>query len=102
MKKVKNRRKQDRVTWEGTVSFHRSVLHRRNQLRSITGEGQLQNLSGSGICLVTDERLSPKQFLTITVPIQNPGLSIPTLAYVQWTRPLRGRGQYAAGLSFLV
>ena len=74
----------------------------RGLLKEVTGQGQLQNLSGGGLCLLTEQRLAPKQLLTIRVPTSYPKTSIPTLAYTQWTRSVRGTARYAAGLSFLV
>ena len=101
MRKVKDRRQYDRIPAEGKVGYARSVPQRRQGLKKIQGEGQLKDLSNGGFCLLTQERLSPNQFIKVTVPAQLPGLSIPTLAYVMWTRPVRGKGHYAAGLSFL-
>jgi hypothetical protein len=102
MRKVKNRRRQIRYPWEGTVTYRRSIPLRRQAVKTINGQGQLHNVSGGGLCLVTDERLAPKQLLAITVPLPPTDIAIPTLAYVQWTRPLRGTGRYSAGLSFVV
>jgi hypothetical protein len=102
MKKVKNRRRHVRLLGDGTVTYRWSVLQRGDTLKAMGGQGRLHDMSGGGLCLVTEERLAPKQLLTITVPLPQPELSIPTLAYVQWTRPLRGTGRYAAGLSFIV
>lgn len=104
MRKVKNRRRQLRHPWGGdhTVIYRRSIPTRGVGLKSINGQGQLRDISGGGLCLVTEERLAPKQLLAISFPLQIQDLTIPTLAYVQWTRPVRGTGQYAAGLSFIV
>ena len=101
MRKLKNRREHTRIPWEGTVTYRRSVPHRGSMLRTFKGDGEIRDISGKGLCLLTDERLAPKQFLSITVPVKVSGLTIPTLAYVQWTRPVRGTARYAAGLSFL-
>jgi len=102
VKNVKNRRMQTRYPLQGEVTYRRSIPFRGQTLRSISGQGQLHNVSEGGVCLVTDERLAPKQLLAITLPLAPPEISIPTLAYVQWTRPMRGTGRYAAGLSFVV
>jgi hypothetical protein len=102
MKKVKNQRKYLRHPWEGTVTYRWSVPRQPRQVREFSGQGQLQNMSGGGLCLMTEERLAPKQLLSVSVPLQSQDLAIPTLAYVQWTRPVRGTGRYAAGLSFLI
>lgn len=101
MRKIKNRREDSRIPWEGTVTYRRSVPHRGTTLRAFNGHGEIRNISGKGLCLLTDERLAPKQFLSISVPVKHEELTIPTLAYVQWTRPVRGTARYAAGLSFL-
>ena len=84
------------------VTYRRSVPHRGTTLREIHGEGKLTNLSSGGLCLVTELRLAPKQLLSLTVPMRSSTLVIPTLVYVQWTRPIRGTGRYAAGVSFMV
>ncbi|HTP42644.1 MAG TPA: PilZ domain-containing protein [Nitrospiria bacterium] len=102
MRNVKNRRMQTRYPWQGEVAYRRSVPSRGQTLRTISGQGQLHNVSEGGICLLTDERLAPKQLLSIALPLSQPEVSVPTLAYVQWTRPMRGTGRYAAGLSFVV
>jgi hypothetical protein len=102
VRNVKNRRTQARYPWKGEVTYRRSIPSRGQVLRSISGQGQLHNVSEGGFCLVTDERLAPKQLLAIALPLTPPEISVPTLAYVQWTRPMRGTGRYAAGLSFVV
>jgi hypothetical protein len=101
MKNVKNRRGQARVPFECDIRFQRSVLQRDGCLKSVSGQGTLQNLSDGGICLTTDSPLSVKQFLALSIPAPVPGVAIPTLALVRWTRQIRGKGKYAAGLSFL-
>lgn len=100
MKKVK--RKHTRYSWQGTVTYRRSLPNQALALKEMSGQGQLQNVSRGGLCLLTNQRLNPREFLAITVPLHRPHLVIPTLAYVQWTRPVRGTTRYAAGLSFLV
>jgi hypothetical protein len=102
MRKVKNRRRQIRHPWEGTVTYRRSIPARGQALKAMSGQGQLHNVSEGGLCLVTEERLAPKQLLAITMPLRPNDLTIPTLVYVQWTRPVRGTGRYAAGLSFII
>ncbi|MEW6325393.1 MAG: PilZ domain-containing protein [Nitrospirota bacterium] len=104
MRKVKNRRKQLRHLWagDGAVTYRRSIPTRGLGLKSLSGHGRLRDVSGGGLCLITDERLAPKQLLAISFPLPVAELAIPTLAYVQWTRPVRGTGQYAAGLAFVV
>jgi len=102
MRKVKNRRKHARLPGTGTVTYRCSVPRRGDRLITMSGQGRLQNMSGGGLRLLTEARLAPKQLLAITVPMPQQEISIPTLAYVQWTRPVRGTGHYAAGLSFLV
>ena len=103
MKKASERRKDTRFPWEGTVTYRRSIPSRGSKLKEITGQGRLQNVSPHGLCLVTQQPLAPQQFLTVTVPLLiHPDLAIPTLAYVQWTRPARGTAHYIAGLSFLI
>jgi hypothetical protein len=102
MKKAQNRRKYARFPGKGVVTYRRSVPFRGTALRELRGEGELTNLSTGGLCLVTEERLAPKQLLSLTVPMRSPALAIPTLVYVQWTKPLRGTGRYAAGVSFMV
>ena len=102
MRKVKNQRKYVRHPLQGTVTYRWSVPRQSSVLKEFSGQGELQNASDGGLCLFTEERLAPKQLLSISVPLLTRELSIPTLAYVQWTRPVRGTGRYAAGLSFLV
>jgi len=102
MRKVKNRRTETRYPWQGEVTYRRSIPSRGQTLKTISGQGQLHNVSEGGVCLVTTERLAPKQLLAIQLPLSQPEISVPTLAYVQWTRPMRGTGRYAAGLSFVV
>jgi len=102
MRKVKNRRTETRYPWQGEVTYRRSIPSRGQTLKTISGQGQLHNVSEGGVCLVTAERLAPKQLLAIQLPLSQPEISVPTLAYVQWTRPMRGTGRYAAGLSFVV
>ncbi len=75
---------------------------RGSALKEAGGQGQLQNVSNGGLLILTEKRLAPKQFLTITVPFLNNDIEVPTVAYVQWTRSVRGTGRYAAGLSFLL
>jgi hypothetical protein len=102
-RKIENRRKAPRHPWKGSAAYWWSApyFHKR-LLKAHRGEGELRDLSGGGLSLLTDQRLAPRQLITITVPLSQPSLRIPTLAYVQWSRPLRGTGRYAAGVSFVV
>ena len=102
MKKVKERRFHTRYPEKGVVTYHRFIPQKRLPLKEQSSQGELKNVSRGGLLIVTEERLAPKQFLTLTVPLRFPGSAIPTMAYVQWTRPVRGTGRYAAGLSFLI
>ena len=102
-KKIDNRRRVARHPWKGSAAFWWSApyFHKRI-MKAHRGAGELRDLSGGGLSLLTDQRLAPRQLITITVPLSKPNLQIPTLAYVRWSRPLRGSGRYAAGLSFVV
>jgi PilZ domain len=71
-------------------------------IKEMNGKGQLKNLSRGGLCLLTDQRLTPKECLTLTIPLSRSTLAIPTFAYVRWTRPVRRTARYASGLWFLV
>jgi PilZ domain len=101
MTKVKNKRKHTRYAWQGIVTYRRSSPNRAIPLKEISGKGQLQNVSRGGLGLLTHQRLTPKEFLMIRFPLVRPELAIPSLAYVRWSRPVRGTGRYAAGLRFL-
>lgn len=101
MKNVK-KRKHIRYPWQGVVTYRRSTPNQGLTLKEMSSHGQLQNVSRGGLCLLTNQRLNPREFLTITVPLPQPNLAIPTLAYVQWTHPVQGTARYAVGLSFLV
>ena len=102
MEKVNNRRKHTRYPWKGMVTYRRSIQQKGLTFKEVSGRGQLQDVSNGGICLITKQRLAPNQLLSLTVPLSYPDPAIPTLAYVRWTRPLRGQARYTAGLSFLI
>jgi hypothetical protein len=102
MSKVKNRRKYLRYISKGTVTYKRSIHKNKSIFKEVTGRGQLQNLSKGGICLITKQRLAPKQLVSVAIPLTRQNLTVPTLGYIQWTKPLRGQARYAAGLSFLI
>lgn len=103
MKRRRQERRQfPRMAWDGTATYHWSTpALRPKRLRVFSGRGEIRNLSPQGLCLFSDQRLPPKQMLTITVPMREEGPAIPMLAYVHWSKPMRGTGRYAMGLSFL-
>jgi hypothetical protein len=102
MPKTKNRRRHLRHVWRGVATYRGSLPVQGNRFEEISGEGDLTNLSEGGLGMLTDERLTQRQFLAITIPLSRHRLSVPTLAYVQWSRPVQGEDRYISGLSFLV
>jgi hypothetical protein len=91
-----------RVARTGTVTYGGAVPINRGVLRVRRGQGEILNISEGGLCVLTDKRLAPKMLLAVRVALEGQELSIPTLAYVRWSKPVRGTGHYAAGLMFMV
>jgi hypothetical protein len=64
-------------------------------------EGELQNLSSGGACVITGQPLRAFEVLKITFPISNIVSTPGTLAEVRWSNVLP-EGKYMSGLRFLL
>lgn len=65
--------------------------------------GQTRDISDSGLCLVTRERLNPTSLLLCKISLPFAAATIPTLTQVRWTIKCGAdRAEYASGLQFLI
>ena len=64
-------------------------------------EGEIRNLSRSGMCLLLDKACNVSALLRCEVLLSNSCGSIPTLAYVRWSRN-HADSNYLAGMEFLL
>jgi len=65
-------------------------------------EGQIQNVSEGGLCIVTDEALAHTQLVEIGLPLPVPKMAARTFVEVCWVRRENGQASYTAGLRFLL
>lgn len=65
--------------------------------------GRIQNISGSGLCLVTFQPVRPLAIIRCELPVCDLGIRIPTLMHVRWTRRQSQTGEeYISGLEALL
>jgi PilZ domain len=83
----------------------------RSTLRVVEDEQQIPqimgltvNVSNGGLCLLVDWFPNPGEIVRVHLPLSTVGATTPTLADVQWARPLpfQGCGLAMVGLKFLV
>jgi c-di-GMP-binding flagellar brake protein YcgR len=65
-------------------------------------EGQIQNVSQGGICMVTDGALKHTQVVEVVLPLAVEQVTTRTIVEVCWVRRELDEGNYTAGLRFLL
>ena len=89
------------LTLDVTVCILPDLDSERLTQRTICG--QTHDLSDSGFCLITTERLNPSSLVLCKISVPFAAATIPTLSQVRWTAADRShRDQYASGLQFLI
>jgi len=77
-------------------------LGARNRRAPPTVHGQTQNVSNSGVCLITDWPLEEASLVRCDVALPYMHLVVPTLMQVRWTRESGvDQRSYTSGLQFL-
>ena len=89
-----------------------ALLTSQKSRREKNADGDTQNLSEGGLCLITDRALKESQIIKLKLPMPNISVTMPTLAEVRWVKkesakPLSsaqsgGSQRYIAGLRFLI
>ena len=68
-----------------------------------TKPGRVQNVSGSGLCLLTFQPVRPLAIVRCEFPVCDSGVRLPTLMHVRWTRlQSEDLGGYISGLEALL
>ena len=65
-------------------------------------KGHIQNISRTGLCLLTPQRLKISELLVGEIGFPGTRASIPTLLQVRWFRKNSFGARYRAGLHFVV
>ena len=65
-------------------------------------DGHIQNISRSGLCLLTRQRLKISELLVGDIGFPGTRASVPTLLQVRWFRKNSLGARYRAGLHFVV
>lgn len=82
---MKERRDNSRIDLTGTVTYeiYSSVDAETSEERQ-KGSGTVVNVSGSGLCLDTQDVVKDTQILKVNIPVPGMSVHIPTLAMVIW------------------
>ena len=62
---------------------------------------QLQNISGGGVCLLSDQAFEASQILRCEILLPELPVRVPTLLQVRWINRPRGTRAYRVGLQFV-
>ncbi len=101
------RRQHTRYPLSQTVTFEVSAPLTLQESRQEEAEGDTQNVSEGGLCLITERSLEESQIIKIKIPIPNVVATTPTLAEVRWVKSGRQVAvrqhddHYLVGLRFL-
>jgi c-di-GMP-binding flagellar brake protein YcgR len=101
-RKKADRRQSQRVPLLGRVTYEVSVHQVVNDPEAAPMEGQIQNVSKGGICMLTNEALANTQVVEIGLPLPVDQITTPTIVEVRWVRRGSGQDTYMAGLRFLL
>lgn len=97
-----DRRQSRRIPLLHHVTYEVSIDQILNNHNASPMEGQIQNVSEGGICMVTDEALKHTQVVEVGLPLPVAQVTTRTIVEVCWVRREFGRGNYTAGLRFLL
>jgi len=97
-----DRRRSHRVPLLHRVTYEVSVNRIRDGASTTLLEGQIQNVSEGGLCMVTEKALSHTQLVEIGLPLPVPQLATRTIVEVCWVRRESGQDSYTTGLRFLL
>ena len=61
----------------------------------------LQNISGGGVCLLSDYTFEPSEVFRCEIPLPELAVRVPTLLLVRWINRPRGTHTYRVGLQFV-
>lgn len=64
--------------------------------------GDIQNISGTGLCLLTRQHLKISELLVAEIGFPGTQASVPTLLQVRWIRKTSFRYWYRTGLHFVI
>lgn len=101
-RKRADRRRSQRVPLLGRVTYEVSVDQVVNNPEAALMEGQIQNVSKGGLCMLTNKELSNTQVVEIGLPLPVDQVTTPTIVEVRWVRRGSGQDRYMAGLRFLL
>jgi len=85
-KAMEGRRSHERYLLSQRVTFELSAPLALQESRSEEAEGDAQNVSEGGLCLITARFLEESQIIKIKLPIPNVVAMTPTLAEVRWVK----------------
>jgi len=110
-KEMESTRQHPRYPVSLKVIFETGASLTTQKSRQEKADGDTQNLSNGGLCLITDRALKASQIIRLKLPMPNISVTMPTLAEVRWVKresikPLTsaqsgGSRRYIAGLRFL-
>jgi c-di-GMP-binding flagellar brake protein YcgR len=100
--KKADRRQSQRVPLLGRVKYEVSVHQVANNPEAASMEGQIQNVSKGGFCMLTNEALTNTQVVGIGLPLPIDQMTTPTIVEVRWVRRGSDQDSYLAGLRFLL
>jgi hypothetical protein len=91
-KEKEGRRLHERYLLSQRVTFELSAPLALQESHSEEAEGDTQNVSEGGLCLITNQSLEESQIIKIKLPIPNVVATTPTLAEVRWVKrdPMTG------------
>ena len=84
------------------VTYEMSVHENSWQPAEKPTRGKVVNVSTGGLCLMTDEALKVGQVLKMALPLPTVEATAPTLAEVRWVKKENPKGDFQAGLRFLL
>jgi c-di-GMP-binding flagellar brake protein YcgR len=97
-----DQRQARRFSFSGKATYEVSISQVSHKKQATKMEGQIQNVSESGICFVTTEALKNTQIVKLEFPLPVNGPAIPTVVEVRWVRRTPGKKAYQVGLRFLL
>jgi c-di-GMP-binding flagellar brake protein YcgR len=97
-----DRRQSRRVPLLHHVTYEVSIDHISFNQYPTPREGQIQNVSEGGLCMVTDGALKHTQVVEIGLPLAVEQVTTRTIVEVCWVRRELGQSNYKAGLRFLL
>jgi hypothetical protein len=98
---MKERRDNSRIDLTGELTYEVCSSIESNEVEDRQKcNGTVVNVSGSGLCLDTQDAIKDTQILKINIPIPGMDVQIPTLAMVMWKQAHNGGSR--VGLMYVI